>query len=150
MKYQFKNCAQLLEICKREKLPISQVAIKREMELFDKSQPWVRNKMKEVRDTMWGAIQLGIKTTSKSKYGITGTSASKVYKGIRKSGNMLHSKVAIRAMAYAIATNEQNARMGRIVAFPTAGGSGVVPGVLFSTYEHMKSSKRKMLNALFT
>lgn len=150
MKYQFDNCRELLEICNKEKLPISQVVIKREMELFEKSRPWVRNKMKEVRNTMWEAIQKGIKTTSKSKYGLVGGSASKVYAGVKKSGSMLHSKVAVRAMAYAIATNEQNARMGKIVAFPTAGGSGVVPAVLFSTFQHMKSSKRKMLNALFT
>lgn len=68
----------------------------------------------------------------------------------KKMGDLLHSKVAVRAMAYALATTEQNARMGKIVAFPTAGGSGIIPGVLFSTFEHMKSSKRKMLNALFT
>jgi len=150
MKYQFKNCQELLDLCGKEKFSISQITIKREMELFNKSKPWVRNKMKNVRDTMWEAIRLGVKSNAKSKYGLTGTSAYKVYKGIKKSSDMLQSKVAIRAMAYAIATNEQNARMGRIVAFPTAGGSGVIPGVLFSTYEHMKSSKRKMLNALFT
>ncbi|MBN2307206.1 L-serine ammonia-lyase, iron-sulfur-dependent, subunit alpha [Candidatus Peregrinibacteria bacterium] len=150
MRYQFKNCRELLELCEREKLPISQIAIRSEMELFNKKQPWVRNKMKLVRNTMWEAIQKGIKTTAKSKYGLVGDSAAKLYIGIKKSGHMLHSKTAIRAMAYAVATNEQNARMGRIVAFPTAGGSGVVPGVLFSTYEHMKSSKRRMLNALFT
>lgn len=150
MKYQFSNCKELLELCERENLPISQIAIKREMELFGKSKPWVRNKMKEVRNTMWNAIQKGLKATGKSKYGLVGDSANKVYKGIKKSGVMLSSKVAIRAMAYALATTEQNARMGRIVAFPTAGGAGVVPGVLFSTFEHMKSSKRKMLNALFT
>ena len=150
MRYQFKNCRELLELCKQEKLPISQIAIKREMELFGKTQPYVRNKMKEVRDTMWSAIQKGIKTNAKSKYGLSGATARKIYQGIRQSGDMLHSKTAIRAMAYAVATNEQNARMGTIVAFPTAGGSGVVPGVLFSTYQHMKSSKRRMLNALFT
>lgn len=150
MKYQFNNFKELLEICKKEKLAISQVAIRREMELFNKTRPWVRNKMKEVRSAMWNAIQKGVKTNSKSQYGLVGTSASKIYKGINKQGKMLHSKVAVRAMAYAVATNEQNARMGTIVAFPTAGGSGVVPGVLFSNYEHMKSSKRKMLNALFT
>jgi L-serine dehydratase len=150
MKYQFANCKELLELCERENLPISQVAIKREMELFGKSKPWVRNKMKAARNAMWHAIQKGVKATTRSKYGLVGGSANKVHKGIRKSGTMLHSKVAIRAMAYALATNEQNARMGRIVAFPTAGGAGIVPGVLFSTFEHMKSSKRKMLNALFT
>lgn len=52
-------------------------------------------------------------------------------------------------MAYAIAVGEQNARMGRIVAFPTAGGAGVVPGVLFSCAEHFKAGKRKLLRGLF-
>ncbi len=150
MNYQFNNCEELIALCKQEKLRISDVAIRREMELFKKSRPWVRNKMKAVRDTMKEAIDLGVKSTKKSKYGLVGGDAVKVYKNINKSGKFLHSKVAVRAMAYAIATNEQNARMGKIVAFPTAGGSGVLPAVLFSTFEHMKSSKRKMLNALFT
>lgn len=150
MEYQFNNCKELLALCKKHSLPISQIAIRREMELFGKNRPWVRNKMKKVRDTMWEAIKLGVKSTETSKYGLVGKDAHKIYQWAKKKGDMLHSKLAIRAMAYAVATNEQNARMGKIVAFPTAGGSGVVPGVLFSTYEHMKSSKRKMLNALFT
>lgn len=150
MKYDFKNCAELLELCKKHKTSISQITIRREMELFGKNRPQIRNKMKEIRDTMWEAIQKGIKTTSKSRYGLIGGDAKKVNDGIKKMSNLLHSKVAIRAMAYALATNEQNARMGKIAAFPTAGGAGVVPGVLFSTFEHMKSSKRRMLNALFT
>jgi len=150
MSYQFNNCKELLEVCKQAKQPISQVAILREIELFNKSKPWVRNKMKQVRDTMWNAISKGIASDRKSKYGLVGQSAVKMLAGVKKPGKMLSSKVTVRAMAYAIATTEQNARMGRIVAFPTAGGSGVVPGVLFSTAQHMKSSKRRMLNALFT
>lgn len=150
MSYAFRNCGELLELCEKTNLPISHVAMMREMELFGKSKPWVRNKMKAVRNAMWHAIQKGTATSHKSKYGLVGTSAVKVAAGVKKSGQMLSSKVTVRAMAYALATTEQNARMGRIVAFPTAGGSGVVPGVLFSTAQHMKSSKRKMLNALFT
>ena len=34
------------------------------------------------------------------------------------------------AMAYALAVAEVNASMGRIVAAPTAGSCGVLPGVL--------------------
>ncbi len=150
MKYDFKNCDQLLKLCKKYKLPISQVAIRREMEMFGKTRPQVRNKMKQIREVMWEAIKRGVKSTSKSKYGLTGGDAKKVYEGLRKMGKLCHSKLAIRAMAYALATNEQNAHMGKIVAFPTAGGAGVVPGVLFSAFYYMKSSKRKMLNALFT
>jgi L-serine dehydratase len=150
MNYQFKNHQQLLTLCQRYKLPISQIAITREMEQFNKTRPWVRNKMKEVRDTMWAAIEKGIRSTKKSPHGLSGGDAAKIYKRMSKSGDFLQSKTCLRAMAYAIATNEQNAQMGCIAAFPTAGGSGVVPGVLFSTFDHMKSSKRKMLNALFT
>ena len=150
MKYNFKNCTELLNLCNKYKLPISAIAVLREMELFHMTRPHVRSKMKEIRDAMWDAIQKGVKSTAKSKFGLSGGDAKKVYDGLKKMGKLLHSKVAIRAMAYALATNEQNARMGRIVAFPTAGGAGVVPAVLFSTFEHMKSSKRKMLNALFT
>jgi len=150
MKFNFKNTSELLKLCKRHKLPISQVAIRRETQLTGKSKAQIRNQMKTIRETMWEAIQIGIKTTNPSKYKLSGGDAKKIYEGTKRMGKLLHSKVAVRAMAYAIATNEQNARMGRIVAFPTAGGAGVVPGVLFSTFQHMKSSKRKMLNALFT
>lgn len=150
MSYDFKNFDELIKLCKRHKLQISQIAIRREMSLFKKSRAQVRNKMKIIRDTMWEAIQNGIKDTSKSKFGLSGGNAKKIYEGTKNMRGLLHSKVAVRAMAYALATNEENAKMGKIVAFPTAGGAGVVPGVLFSTYEHMKSSKRRMLNALFT
>ncbi|PIZ72159.1 L-serine ammonia-lyase, iron-sulfur-dependent, subunit alpha [Candidatus Peregrinibacteria bacterium CG_4_10_14_0_2_um_filter_43_11] len=149
MDYQFKNCTELLKLCKQYKLSISQVAIRREMECYKKSRAQVRNQMKKVREIMWNAILLGIRSTKKSKYGLAGGDAAKIHGSLKKMSKLLHSKTAIRAMAYAIATNEQNARMETIVAFPTAGGSGVIPGVLFSTYQHMKSSKRKMLEALF-
>ena len=150
MEYQFLNCAELLALCKKHKQPISQIAIRREMEFFHKTKTWVRNKMKDVRNTMWEAIQKGLQNANKSHYGLTGGDAKKIYAGLGQMHKLFHSKVAIRAMAYAVATTEQNARMDRIVAFPTAGGSGTIPGVLFSTAQHMKSSKRRMLNALFT
>lgn len=150
MKYDFQNTEELLNLCKKYKLPISQIAVRREMELFIQTRPQIRNKMKQIRETMWEAIQRGIKSASKSQYGLSGGDAKKMHEGLKKMGKLFHSKVAIRAMAYAIATNEENANMGRIVAFPTAGGSGVIPGVLFSAFHHIKSGKRKMLNALFT
>jgi len=150
MNYDFTNTEELLKLCEKHKLSISQVAVRREMELFKRSRPQVRDKMKLARNTMWETIQKGIKSAEKSKFGLTGGDAKKVYDGLKNMNKLLHSKVAVRAMAYAIATNEENARMGRIVACPTAGGAGVVPAVLFSTFQHMKSSKRRMLNALFT
>lgn len=137
MKYQFKTEKQLLALCQKHKASISRIAIEREMELFKKNQPQIRNKMKKVRDNMWQAIQKGIR--------VEGGDAKKVYKGTKRMVKVLESKVALRAMAYSLAIVDQNPG-----PFPKAGGTGIVPGVLFSTFEHMKSSKRRMLNALFT
>jgi hypothetical protein len=46
--------------------------------------------------------------------------------------------VAEDAVIYALAVAESNAAMGRIVAAPTAGASGVLPGVLFALKKHGK------------
>ena len=49
--------------------------------------------------------------------------------------NLLGEK-ALDAVIYATAVGECNAAMGRIVAAPTAGASGVLPGVLFALKKH--------------
>jgi len=55
-----------------------------------------------------------------------------------------------RAMLYAIAVGEVNAAMGCIVAAPTAGSSGVLPGVLFSLQEGLGLSEMTVLQGLIT
>ncbi|MBL4695069.1 L-serine ammonia-lyase, iron-sulfur-dependent, subunit alpha [Candidatus Gracilibacteria bacterium] len=80
---------------------------------------------------------------------MVGGDAKKIYAALKNVKNMMGNKVTLRAMAYATAVGEQNACMNRIVAFPTAGGAGVVPGVLFSASESFKAGKRKLLRGMF-
>lgn len=150
MKYHFTTAKELIEQCKKHKLPISEVAKLFEAERSGKELPAIRHKMKVTRDVMYETVKRGIKSTKKSHMGMVGGNAHKIFKSTRAMSKMFASKVGLRAMAYALAVSEQNACMGRIVAFPTAGGAGVVPGVLFSAYEHFKSGKRKLLQGLFT
>lgn len=53
------------------------------------------------------------------------------------------------AIAYALAVAEVNAAMGRIVAAPTAGSCGVLPGVLFSVGEIRGAGDPELVDALF-
>ncbi len=46
------------------------------------------------------------------------------------------SEIAYKAMTYAIAVNEANAKMFRIVACPTAGSCGVMPGAVKAVADH--------------
>ena len=55
-----------------------------------------------------------------------------------------------RAITYAMAVLEVNASMGVIVAAPTAGSSGVVPGVLLALQEEYELSDEEILDGLYT
>ncbi len=149
LKYEFKTEKDVLKISKKYNIPISEVAKLYEAEISYKKIPFIRNKMKKTRDTMYEAIRLGLRTNKKSKLGISGGDANKLYNSFNSLKNMLGNKMSIRAMAYALAISEQNACMGRIIAFPTAGGAGVIPGVLFSYSENLKAGKRALLRGLF-
>lgn len=150
MQYLFKTATELLELCDRDKDDISSIAKKYEAERSNKTTAAVRDKMKKTRDYMYESVKKGVKTSEKSKMGMVGGDAKKLYDALKNLKVMMGNKVTLRAMAYATAVGEQNACMSRIVAFPTAGGAGVVPGVLFSCAEHFKAGKRKLLRGMFT
>jgi L-serine dehydratase len=64
--------------------------------------------------------------------------------------NCFLSPIEMRLIAYGLATLEENSRMHKIVACPTAGGSGSVPAVLV-TLEHEKGlSPHQSLQGLLT
>src|SRR5699024_5745090 len=54
------------------------------------------------------------------------------------------------AMAKALSTSEVNASMGKIVAAPTAGASGILPSALISTAEKFGLDEEELVNGLFT
>ena len=72
-------------------------------------------------------------------FGLTGGSS---HSGLTLGG------VVNDAVAYAMAVGECNAAMGRIVAAPTAGASGVLPGVLLALKQHYNLNERQMAEAL--
>lgn len=139
-----------MQITEKYKIPISQAAKVYEAELEKRTESFVRNKMKKVRDALWEAVKKGIKSTEKSKMGMVGGDAHKLYQAYTKNvKKMMGNKMTVRAMAYATAVGERNACMGKIVAFPTAGGAGVVPGVLLSASESFRAGKRRLLKGMF-
>jgi len=83
---------------------------------------------------MKNAVRSGLKENGRSLSGLTVGDAFKYYERI-KIGRTVLSDFNAKAIAYAIATNEQNASMGVIVAAPTAGASGILPGVIIAAQE---------------
>jgi L-serine dehydratase len=151
MKYQFKTGKELLALCKKHKKSISEISILREMEFEHRDRKFIVGHMRKVRKTMEAAIKTGLHSSEKGFMGMSGGDAEKIHKMKRRpKGKRLMSKLNLRAMSYATATGETNAVMGRIAAFPTAGGAGVVPGVVFGFAHEYKLRSEKVMRGLFT
>ena len=146
----FKNAQQLLALCKKHKKPLSEIVIRYEMEITGSTRGEVMKKMKKVSDVMKEAINGGMYAPKKSLSGMSGGDAQKLLQYFQKKrGKTMLNELAIRAMTYAIATGETNACMGRIAAFPTAGGSGVIPGTIMALKEVYKMKEERVLRGLF-
>lgn len=131
-------------------LPISELVIQTECKDMNVSRNDVWRKMKHNLDTMRLAVSRGAHGIGVySKTGLTGGDAVKI-KDYRKSHKTLSGDMIMSAVQSAIATNEVNAAMGVICATPTAGSSGILPGVLFTLEKRLGLDEEQMVRFLFT
>ena len=65
-----------------------------------------------------------------------------------QSGKTFLDPLTIKAELYALAVMGENSRMGVIVAAPTAGAGGIVPGMLLAVEEERKVEQEKTVRAL--
>ncbi len=95
------------------------------------------------------AIQSGMASKELSMSGMCGQDCFKVQKRY-KSERAMFGSVFEKIIEYALATSEENIRMGKIVACPTAGSCGILPAALVAVSEEFNLSEREQLNALIT
>ena len=89
-----------------------------------------------------------LKTPVKSMGGLIGGEAKKLAQHAAK-GRSICGDVLHKATQYAMAVLEVNASMGLIVAAPTAGSAGVLPGMLFALQDRYNISDERLIDALF-
>ena len=145
----FKHASDLLELCHSQNLSISQVMIQRELSITEDSLDTIMNKMDRVYHIMKDSVHKPLKSPMPSMGGLIGGESSKL-KIRQENGTSICGGVLGKAMMYSMAVLEVNASMGLIVAAPTAGSSGIVPGVLFALQEEFQLSKEQVIHALFT
>lgn len=144
----FKNAKELLALCQEKNLPISEVMRQREIILGETTARIVDQRMDRVLEIMKDAAFSPIKNPVKSMGGLIGGESRKLYE-FQFQGKSLCGNVLSRSITYAMATLETNASMGLIVASPTAGSAGIVPGLLLALQEAYGFSDEKIRQALF-
>lgn len=144
----FKNAKELLALCQKKKFPISEVMRQREILLGETTAEIVDQRMDRVLEIMKDAAFSPIKDPVISMGGLIGGEARKLCE-FHDLGKSLCGNVLGKGITYAMATLETNASMGRIVASPTAGSAGIVPGMMLALQEVYGFSDKKIRQALF-
>lgn len=144
----FKNAKELLALCQEKKLPISEVMRQREILLGETTAEIVDQRMDRVLEIMKDAAFSPIKDPVISMGGLIGGEARRLCE-FHDLGKSLCGNVLGKGITYAMATLETNASMGLIVASPTAGSAGIVPGIMLALQEVYGFSDEKIRQALF-
>ncbi|MGE9907979.1 L-serine ammonia-lyase, iron-sulfur-dependent, subunit alpha [Lachnospiraceae bacterium SGI.231] len=145
----FKKAAELLSLCKEYDKPISQIMMDRECEMTEKSLDEIRSRMAVSLQIMKDATKEAINQPSQSMGGLIGGESRKL-SDLQSSGKNIAGNLISKAIAYSMGVLEVNASMGLIVAAPTAGSSGVIPGVLLALQEEYDFTDDQIIDALFT
>lgn len=128
----------LYEICQEHEAEILEISVEK-----------VREKVQINLNAMKDAIFSGLKSKEKSMSGLCGDDCAKLIEKY-KSGKIFFSETYQKVLLYSFATIEQNLRMGKIVACPTAGSCAIVPSVIVAMSEAANANEEIQINALIT
>lgn len=144
----FRTLHDIAEICTREALTIGGLMLREQAKEADISEDEVFLQMSEYYQVMKTAVSKGLVMEAGSRSGLVGGDGRKMNVSLNVQEPFV-GQWGGKAMAYALAVSEINASMGRIVATPTAGSCGILPGVLVSTQERFGWEDEKLVMGMF-
>lgn len=148
--------AEMLAYCEHEGIAISEAMCRRERCMLAADGVAVDNTrryLERVLSVMRESATAPITSPVRSMGGLIGGEAAALSKLEAKTDSgtanaCIADPMLARATTYAMAVLETNASMGRIVAAPTAGSSGVVPAMLLAAQDEHGYSDEELINAL--
>jgi L-serine dehydratase len=128
-------------------ISLSQLALATESDDQGRPVQEIRDALRRALHVMRGAIEQGSTGNLRSESGLVGGDAAKLKNTAQPP---VAGAVFRDVLSRALAVQEVNAAMGVIVAAPTAGGAGVLPGVLTGLAASRGLDEEKLIDALAT
>ena len=141
----YDSIQKLVKEAEKKNKKISQLVLEDQSKSMEKTEEEVFSQMENSFDVMLSSVKEGMKKNQTSTSGLTGGEGYLMNAYASKEGGGLCGEFMAKAMARALAVAGCNASMGKIVAAPTAGSCGILPGCLVSLYED-KGFDKKDLN----
>ncbi len=148
----FNTFDEALELAKESKKTLLQLALEVEARLQGTDEATIFASMESLWEIMKESVYEGLNYSARTPMGLSGGDSQKLLDYLKARDFMtIHPLASV----YAMASAETNAHMGRIVACPTAGACGIIPGVMLAWYNtHVergfdpKKLHRKVVEAL--
>lgn len=144
---EYDSIRELVAAAEAAGMSIGETVLREQAETLELSIQETYDRMEERLRVMEASAKLGMDKELRSTSGLTGGDA---WRMMQFSGSGIMGGFMESAIARALAASEYNAAMGRIVAAPTAGSCGIMPGCLITLMEEKNVSREKIVTAMFT
>ncbi|MDO8968239.1 L-serine ammonia-lyase, iron-sulfur-dependent, subunit alpha [Algoriphagus sp.] len=144
MCYLFESFKGWKEYCESQNVSLVQSVIEYEIEQKNSSEERIWTGLQHAYSVMKDAVKTGLEDEMTSRSGMINNGAKKVFNHPLAVLSPEFQKLISRALA----AKEVNSCMGRVVAAPTAGASGILPGTLVTLQEIHGLSDSKILEGL--
>lgn len=146
--FEYKSISELVNATSSAGKTISEVVLADQAEQLCILPDALYERMDARLSVMEDSVKAGMNPALRSTSGLTGGDASRMWDHAASGG--ICGGFTNRAMARALAVSENNAAMGKIVAAPTAGSCGILPGAVVSMLDEGRCSREAAVMALFT
>lgn len=146
---QYDSIRELVLAAEGRGVKLSELVILDQAESMEESAFTLYERMRESFQVMRESVSAGQAENQRSMSGLTGGEGFAM-KRYAEAGGGLCGPFLAGAISRALAVAGCNASMGRIVAAPTAGSCGILPGCLVSLYEERGVPERDVVMSIFT
>jgi L-serine dehydratase len=142
----FLSCHEMLAYNRRKKMSLAELAVEYESSRGSMSRDDVYRKMIDIVGVIKKSIRQGLKGTIYPDR-ILGCQSRRFEESLQ-SNSLLEAGIMNRAILYVTALMEVKSSLGVIVAAPTAGSCGALPGTILAAAEAMDCSEKETAAAL--
>ncbi len=145
----YDRIASLVELANARSCKISDICIEDQAIAMNMSEEEIIRRMDETFEVMMESTVRGMDALLRSTSGLTGGEGARMQEYNNRQETLCGSFLA-GAMARAMAVSNCNAAMGRVVAAPTAGSCGIMPGALVSMLMENRARRENIVRSMFT
>lgn len=142
--YEYKTIQDIIRISEENNISFGQTVLRAEAELTEIDESHIIAKLKERLEIFRNSVQFGLEDTAPTPSGMSGGQADQ----LEKTAPRFLGALAHKAMTYAVAVSEANAKMYRVVACPTAGSCGILPGCFVALEEVLTLPEEKLVEGV--